>query len=64
MSDFDVALDRCAEVNGLTRARVDTLIFETRARLFRRGILATEAQLIDALGLVLAVDAAKKEGLQ
>jgi hypothetical protein len=56
VSNFNEALDRCAEVN--------TLVFETRARLFRRGILATEAQLIDALGIVLAVDAAKKEGPQ
>lgn len=59
---LDVELDRLAKLNGITRAQIDTIVFETRARIFasvRRT--ATDEQVLDGIRTMLATVGAASE---
>jgi hypothetical protein len=60
---FDTELDRLAVVNGVTRAQVDTIVFETRARIFAQvRRTATDEQVLDGVRTMLAAVSAAGEG--
>ncbi len=59
---FSTELDRLAELNGLPRSALDTVIFNARASWFKRtGTLAVNHKLIAQLKLALASEATRRE---
>ncbi len=60
--DFEAELDRLAVANGLTRAEVDTVVFNARAAWFKqKGFVAKDHLLLAQLKIALAGDALRRE---
>lgn len=61
--DFEAQLDRLAEINGMSRAGIDDLVFDARAKIFaRHRVTASDAQVLDVIRQVIASVAARMEG--